>query len=238
MDNLLFSFGPSGTIHAKVPDYSLMNHLVDVLRNKQGPAYQPKLAFWIRHLVNKSKSLLLDNRIFKEFMQASGSSSVIVIGVDPLKSTQDRLEVFQKFLGGTNQHWTLIAHRDVVVDGKVYKYFAIQMTGGGNFPSRHTRPDYLVNLLRSSELMYDLNRDDVIGYDVVQSRGCGRAVSAKNSVAFSRVGTNCVGSYALGGVGMTTMFPNAELMVQLLEDLQGAGQGKLNDGLIGNSQFQ
>lgn len=86
------------------------------------------------------------------------------------------------------------------------------MTGGGNFPSRKITPDYLVNLLYTTEKMMGivlglylwcvgLNEDEsIVSYDVVQSRGCGRGVSAKNSVAFSPIAENAVGSYALGGL--------------------------------------
>lgn len=158
-----------------------------------------------------------------------------MIGVDTSKTTPERLAIFQRFQDGINQHWTLIAQRDVNVQGKVYRFFAIQMTGGGNFPSRHVRPDYFVNLLTTTELMLGLNREDIIGYDIIQGRGCGRAVSAKNAIAFSPISKNAIGSYALGGIGMTTLFPNGELMTQMLEFLAGNGPGDLKNGVIGNT---
>jgi len=76
--------------------------------------------------------------------------------------------------------------------------------------------------------------DKTVHYDVVQVRGCGRGVSAKNAVSFVPVGNNSVGSYALGGIGMTCMLPNAELGVQYLEYLEGSGVGDLGTGQIGN----
>jgi hypothetical protein len=71
-------------------------------------------------------------------------------------------------------------------------------------------------------------------YDLVQSRGCGRSVSSRNTISFAHVGNNCVAAYGLGGIGMTTMFPNGELMVQLAEFAKKPNSTGLSNGIVGD----
>jgi hypothetical protein len=147
----------------------------------------------------------------------------------PLQHTREaQLDVFSRFIDGVNQHWTLIAQRDVTLPVSVsstppsvefqrYRFCAIQMTGGGNFPSRFIRPDYLLNLMHTTEKIYGLDAMPHAVYDIIQTRGCGRAVSGQNSITFQSIADNAVVSYAMGGIGMTTLFPNGQLMLQMME---------------------
>ena len=232
-NRLFISLGPSAQFRIVSPKLTWLQHAVDVLHGSSQRAphiiggYTPTMLSLWRHTLNS-----VSNRFFrgayccKDFMWASGSSSIIFLGVDLSDISSSKLDVLSRFVDGVNQHWTLIAQRDVSMlmtnekDSpiKTYRFFAIQMTGGGNFPSRFIRPDYALNLLYTTEKMYGLDIMKNAVYDMVQSRGCGRAVSARNTIQFQNLTDNTVISYALGGIGMTTMFPNGEKMVQMIEE--------------------
>jgi hypothetical protein len=210
-----------------------MQHAVEVIRRKSTSqsacitgGYKPTLSSLCRHTLNIiSDRFFRGSQCLKDFIWASGSTSVILLGVDMSEVKPDQLDVFSRFIDGINQHWTLIAQRDVSLpmthdknsSVKSYRFFAIQMTGGGNFPSRLVRPDFILNLLYTTEKMYGLDVMKHVIYDLVQSRGCGRAVSAQNTISFQNLTDNAVISYALGGIGMTTMFSNGERMIQMIE---------------------
>jgi hypothetical protein len=81
----------------------------------------------------------------------------------------------------------------------------------------------------------DYNPGDVV-YDLVQARGCGRSVSSRNTISFAHLGNNCVAAYGLGGIGMSTMFPNGELMIQLSEFAKKPNSVGLSNGIIGDQE--
>jgi len=218
-----------------------------------------------RYYLNKLKCIhpvFRGNQVLKESMWASGSTSVMLIGIKLKPSSpsslssstfvasssllEDKMELFRKFLDGVNQHFTPISERLVQLpNNTTYRFFALQMTGGGNFPSRFTRPDVIVNLLHTTEQLFGLKpeynnnkdndsmnnsfEDGDIMYDVVQVRGCGRSVSATNSITFAPIANNAVINYALGGIGMTTMFPNGELSLQILENMEKVKRGTVKN---------
>ncbi|CAF4619187.1 unnamed protein product, partial [Rotaria socialis] len=232
-DRLFISLGPSGQFKIVSPKITWMQHAFDVLRgSSQRPSnviggYTPTLLSFWRHTLNSiSNTFFRGVYCCKDFISASGSSSVLLLGVDLSEVNAAKLDVISRFVDGVNQHWTLIAQRDVSLlqtnepnsPTKTYRFFAIQMTGGGNFPSRFIRPDYMLNLLYTTEKMYGLDVMKNAVYDIVQSRGCGRAVSAQNTIRFSNLADNAVINYALGGIGMSTMFSNGEKMVQMIEE--------------------
>jgi hypothetical protein len=233
VNRVFISLGPSGQVKVVSPTLTLMQHAVTVIRRKLiSPSirvtggYKPTLSSLWRHTLNAiSGRLFRGSQCLKDFLWASGSTSVILLGVDMDEVKPAQLDVFSRFIDGVNQHWTLFAQRDVSLpittdsgsSVKSYRFFAIQMTGGGNFPSRLVRPDYLLNLLYTTEKMYGIDVMKHAVYDLVQSRGCGRAVSAQNTISFQNLADNAVISYALGGIGMTTMFSNGERMVQMVQ---------------------
>lgn len=183
-----------------------------------------------RHLLNVVEAPFGGESVTKKFIWASGSSSVLMIGIDRSKVSDERqFDVFRNFIGGENQHWTPIAEREVTDDaGRRFHFVALQMTGGGNFPTRYISADIIINLLATTEKMFDLrNKQDAITYDLVQTRGCGRAVSAKNAISFLSLGRGAMGSYALGGIGMTTAYSNGELLNELLELREMVADGRL-----------
>lgn len=227
-NNLLVSLGPSATFAAK------QLKLSEVLGFYKGASLLQHAGLLVRHtMASVSGALLRGEQLLKDFMWAAGSSSVVLICMDRAKVSQEKIDVFSKFLDGVNQHWTPIATREVTTDdGKALHCVALQMTGGGNFPSRLVRPDYVLNLLFTTEHVYGMGQlveQGAITYDLVQSRGCGRGVSAKNTIAFLPLAANCVVNYALGGIGMSTMFPNGMLMCHLLHS---QSQADLSRGVV------
>jgi len=237
---LFFSNGPSCQVEFK-HNYTLRQHVVDTIAGKGHPEasmFQPSLASLTRHAANNLKKRFRGNMLLKETMWAAGSSSIMLIGLRKSTVSEEKIQTFRNYMDGVNQHWTPIAERDVQISGStdVYRFFAIQMTGGGNFPSRFTRPDILLSLMNTTEKIFGLKEYDAgdIVYDLVQSRGCGRSVSSRNTISFAHVGNNCVAAYGLGGIGMTTMFPNGELMVQLSEFAKKPNSTGLSDGVIGD----
>ncbi|CAF0729199.1 unnamed protein product [Adineta steineri] len=235
VNRVFISLGPSGQLKIVSPTLTLMQHAGMMIRRKSVSSssvcitggYKPTLPSLWRHILNDvSRGIFRGSQCLKDFIWASGSTSVILLGIDLNQVKPSQLDVFSRFIDGVNQHWTLIAQRDVSLSltnhlksssRKTYRFFAIQMTGGGNFPSRLVRPDILLNLICTTEKMYGLDILKSAVYDIVQSRGCGRAVSAQNTISFQNLTDNAVINYALGGIGMTTMFSNGEKMVQMIE---------------------
>jgi hypothetical protein len=176
-------------------------------------------------MLNTAKRVLArGNFAHKGIMWAAGSLSVCLLGVKRGAANNEKLDVFQ-FIDGVNQHWTLVKEREVIVGEDTFDFFVIQMTGGGNFPSRLTKPIFVLNLLYTTEAIYGLDQfeESDIVYDIIQSRGCGRSVSARNTIGFNPIAKNVVSAYGLGGIGMTTAFSNGALQVQMLEALAEAG---------------
>jgi hypothetical protein len=228
------SLGPSGHMNIVAPKLTWTQHALDLIgRNSSSKSitvkggYQPTLGSFWRHTVNSiTGRFFRGSQCLKDFMLASGSSSIMLLAVDLNQAQVAQLDVFSRFIDGVNQHWTLIAQRDVTLPlssdlnspNRSYRFFAIQMTGGGNFPSRLVRPDFLLNLLYTTEKMYGIDSIDHAMYDLIQSKGCGRSVSGQNTIAFQTLCSNGVVSFALGGIGMTTMFANGEKMVEMIEN--------------------
>jgi hypothetical protein len=247
VEKLVASLGPSASFRVDTLE-------LEELDRVSSSSTTQRLATKFRYYLNRLKCLhplFRGNQVLKESMWASGSTSVILIGIklpnqrDNSNSIlEDKMELFRKFLDGVNQHFTPISERLIYLpNNSTYRFFALQMTGGGNFPSRFTKPDVVVNLLHTTEHLFGLNEynnddnnpvdsifeDGDIMYDIIQVRGCGRSVSATNSITFAPLANNAVINYALGGIGMTTMFPNAELSLQLLESMEKVKKGTVKN---------
>jgi hypothetical protein len=126
-DKMVFSLGPSGAV---IVDPS---HSEDKL--------VPKSSSGVRTLLNTAqRAVARGTMAYKGTMWAAGSSSVCLLGVKRGTAAGEKLDTFRKFIDGVNQHWTLVKEREVTVGSDTFDFFVIQMTGGGNFPSRHTIP--------------------------------------------------------------------------------------------------
>mmetsp|Transcript_35264 Transcript_35264/g.31112 ORF Transcript_35264/g.31112 Transcript_35264/m.31112 type:complete len:599 (+) Transcript_35264:107-1903(+) len=181
-----------------------------------------------------SANYKLDNKSFlNDYMFASGSTSVVLFAIKCNGKYKENADKFinkcSLFIDSVNQHWTPIEiKKDIKLDldsndkeDELYHLAVLQMTGGGNFPSRHTSPDVVLNLLTNCEKIFGLNsfEENSIYYDIIQLRGCGRGVTGNNTINFASLNKNniCI-TYGLGGIGMTTMFANAMLINQILEN--------------------
>eukprot|EP00591_Stephanopyxis_turris_P005589 CAMPEP_0195530980 /NCGR_PEP_ID=MMETSP0794_2-20130614/34100_1 /TAXON_ID=515487 /ORGANISM="Stephanopyxis turris, Strain CCMP 815" /LENGTH=831 /DNA_ID=CAMNT_0040662609 /DNA_START=54 /DNA_END=2549 /DNA_ORIENTATION=- len=217
-DKIIFSLGPSGTVSMD-PNMS----------------ETPPQASGVRGLMNTvQRTIARGTMAYKGTMWAAGSSSVCLLGIKRGAADGQKLDTFRKFIDGVNQHWTLVKEREVTTGaGDTFDFFVLQMTGGGNFPSRHTKPDFVLNLLYTTEAIFgleDFEEGDIV-YDIIQSRGCGRSVSSRNTVGFSPIAKNAVAAYGLGGIGMTTAFANGALQLQIIEALkEEKGEVHLNKG--------
>ena len=55
---------------------------------------------------------------------------------------------FRDHLNGHNKHVVRLAEKELTTSrGKKYLLFALQLTGGGNFPSRHCHPEAAINAM-------------------------------------------------------------------------------------------
>ena len=57
-----------------------------------------------------------------------------------------------------------------------------------------------------------LDNEDLVDWDIVSGRSCARGVTAQNVFRMMAPASNMVMMYGIGGIGMTTMAPNALLM--------------------------
>ena len=224
-DKMALSLGPSASIIVAHPDEDKEQRIVRRLLNP----------------VQRTLGRGVDAH--EATMWAAGSSSVCLLGVKRGAASSEKLDTFRKFIDGVNQHWTLISEREVRVGDDAYDFFAIQVTGGGHFPSRYTKPDFVLNLLYTTEALFGLNefsKGDIM-YDIVQTRGCGRSITARNTLSFCPLAKNVVSAYGLGGIGMTTAFANGALQLQILEALSNLEGDKafkegLRSGRIGQEE--
>ena len=60
------------------------------------------------------------------------------------------LRCLRDHIDGHNKHIVRLAEKDVFFGDKKYKYFAMQSTGGGNFPSRYTHPETALNVFKAN----------------------------------------------------------------------------------------
>ena len=72
-------------------------------------------------------------------------------------------------------------------------------------------------------------QEEGIEYDVISARSCARGVTAQNVFRMTAPFKNMVKIYGIGGLGMTTMAPNAVLMKAVMEARQNLADGKITD---------
>ena len=98
-----------------------------------------------------------------------------------------------------------MAEKDVFFGEKKYKYFAMQSTGGGTFPSKYTHPETALNVFKANIIpILGLDRNG-IEYDILQVRSCARGVTAQNAFRMSAPASNMVMVYGLGGKNISIL---------------------------------
>ena len=109
------------------------------------------------------------------------------------------LRCLRDHIDGHNKHIIRLAEKDVNFGTKKYKYFAMQSTGGGHFPSNYAHAETALNVFKANIIpILGLDRDG-IEYDIVQVRSCARGVTAQNAFRMSAPASNMVMVYGLGG---------------------------------------
>ena len=73
-----------------------------------------------------------------------------------------------------------------------------------------------------------LNNEDGVDWDIVSGRSCARGVTAQNVFRMMAPASNMVMMYGIGGIGMTTMAPNALLMKAVMEARQQLSRGDIS----------
>ena len=144
----------------------------------------------------------------------TAASIVFLVRVDCSIVPEKGLQCVRDHIDGHNhnKHIIRLGEKDVHIGGKKYKYFAMQSTGGGHFPSKNAHAETALNVFQANIIpILGLNRDS-IEYDILQVRSCARGVSVQNALRMSAPASNMVMVYGLGGIGMSTMAGNALLM--------------------------
>ena len=115
------------------------------------------------------------------------------------------LRCLRDHIDGHNKHIIRLAEKDVFFGEKKYKYFAMQSTGGGTFPSQYTHPETALNVFKANIIpILGLDRNG-IEYDIIQVRSCARGVTAQNAFRMSAPASNMVMVYGLGGKNLSTL---------------------------------
>ena len=74
-----------------------------------------------------------------------------------------------------------------------------------------------------------VSQDVGVKYDVISARSCARGVTAQNVFRMTAPFRNMVKIYGIGGLGMTTMAPNAVLMKAVMDARQQLADGKITE---------
>ena len=115
------------------------------------------------------------------------------------------LRCLRDHIDGHNKHIVRLAEKDVFFGDKKYKYFAMQSTGGGTFPSQYTHPETALNVFKANIIpILGLDRNG-IEYDILQVRSCARGVTAQNAFRMSAPASNMVMVYGLGGKNISIL---------------------------------
>ena len=102
-------------------------------------------------MTSKLKSRLgIGNNLIGQIMWASASSIVFMVRVDCSKVKTEALRCMRDYIDGHNKHIIRLAEKDVDFDGKKFKYFVMQSTGGGHFPSRYAHPETALNVFKAN----------------------------------------------------------------------------------------
>ena len=167
--------------------------------------------------------------LLQHVMWASGSSVVLMIKVDKEKVAEHKMVKFRDHIDAHNKHLVRLAEREVVSGGRKYQMFALQTTGGGHFPVKDAHPETAVNILKANVVpLLGLDTEDGVDWDIVSVRSCARGVTAQNVFRMMAPASNMVMMYGIGGIGMTTMAPNALLMKAVMEARQQLSRGDIS----------
>ena len=239
VNELFMSLGPSARqVMVKQPNYSLWQHFLDVVKGissnenttEPGAAiYPPTIRSFLQHVVNKTEAFLSMGNLLPKMIWAAGGTSVLMVKVDLDKVGVDKLPKFRDHLDKHNRHFVRLGEKQVTsTDGKRYVCFALQVVGGGAFPSLYVHPETVLNAIKGNAVRIYGLEEEGIEYDILQVRSCARGITAQNAFRFTAPFSNMVQIYGIGGIGMTTLAPNALLMKALMRTRQLFSEGQID----------
>jgi len=195
-----------------------MRNLKVVVPQNQGNPLTSQVRNWMDRL---------RPNMMKKIMWASGSSIVFMVKIDKTKIPASKMTKFRDHTDAHNKHVVRLGEKEVIIDGKPFQFFALQTTGGGNFPIKDAHAETALNVLNANVIpLLDLGSDG-IEFDVITTRSCARGITGQNVFRMSAPASNMVMIYGVGGIGMTTMAPNALLMKAMLGLRQRLGSGQI-----------
>ena len=191
-----------------------------------GSVYPPTVRSFLQHIINSSKSFFSKVNIIPQMVWAAGSISVVLVKIDLDKVGIEKLP---KFRDKHNRHFVRLGEKRVICDdGKQYVCFALQIPGGGTFPSLHVHSETALNAIKGNDVRIYSLRHEGIEYDILQVRSCARGITAQNAFRFTAPFSNMVQSYGIGGIEMTILAPNALFIKALLRTRQLYSEGHIN----------
>ena len=178
-------------------------------------------------------SIGVKKNLLQHMMWASGSSIILMVKIDKEKVAEHKMVKFRDHIDAHNKHLVRLAEREIVCGGRRFQMFALQTTGGGHFPVKDAHPETAVNILKANVVpLLGLDAEDGVEWDIVSVRSCARGVTAQNVFRMAAPASNMVMMYGIGGIGMTTMAPNALLMKAVLETRR-----QLSRGIISSREY-
>ena len=238
VNSLFLSLGPSmRKLRVVPPKYSLPAHLIDVVRTQLGDSssanntmvYPPTFASLLRHATNNMQS----SNLMQKVMLASGVSASILVKVDKSIVPESHMRKFRDHIDSHNKHIVRLAEKEVLIEGKPYQFFALQTTGGGHFPMKDVHAEAALNVLQANAIPALGLKNEGIEYDIISARSCARGITGQNVFRIATPLSNMAMIYGIGGIGVSTMAPNA----LLLKAIQGARE-KLSNGEIDTTEYQ
>ena len=177
---------------------------------------------------------LQPGNLMQKIMLATASTMVFLIKIDKTQLPgEDMLKKFRDDLGVGNKHYLMLGEREVDIAGKPYHVFAIQGSGGGLFPCRHSHPEAPLNFI-NAVLNTTLQLDTPgVEFEILSLRTCSRGVTAQNFMRLAAPAANMTMVYGLGGLGMGTMVPNGLLLKAVMKQ-----RGMLAEGVISEIEFR
>ncbi|ESO92648.1 hypothetical protein LOTGIDRAFT_233083 [Lottia gigantea] len=206
------------------------NQLKDILNTSDSIASPNPL---VPSKISKSLNKIKSQNLLKKMMHASGMSIVFIVRVDKAIVPESKMTRFRDHIDGHNKHIVRLSEKQVHIGEKTYQYFVLQTTGGGYFPSKEVHAETGLNIIKANAIpLLGLN-DEGVEFDILQARSCARGVTAQNVFRFAAPASNMVMIYGIGGIGMTTMAPNALLMKAIM-----TLRKRLASGTMSVSEFQ
>lgn len=165
-----------------------------------------------------------DENILTHTMFAAGASTVFMVKIDESKIDAKNMLKFRDNIDMKNNHIVRLGER-VVKDSKTdktYRMFCLQVAGGGHFPAQYVHPEAAINTFKANTCqLFELDKkteENAITYEICQVRSCARSVGSQNVMRLCMPASNASMLYGIGGIGMTTMAPNALMMKAALEE--------------------